>query len=223
MMPKNGFDLKSNVLMVVLILIRKKINALKSERFSDARSLPDDELDFLQQVLDVVTNLGSQWIIRKYGSHSCQREYLKPVAKEIHDCAKKKAGSAYFPLLITSLCLRARVKTQANLKGRYVQRSITNYDLERLVEKVHELNQDTKEEESDKESYSPKPVEGFENPDPRVELEEEPVRLSVEPEPTTPMLTSASASNAIFETWTEDTDYASRDGAEKDKGNESKK
>ncbi|MFQ6663410.1 hypothetical protein Gotur_030955 [Gossypium turneri] len=97
--------------------------------------------DFLQQVLDVVTNPRSQWIIRKYGSHSCRREYLKPVAKvwfyfvrysfmpishsstismermlllytiltkksinvgkiifkEIHDCAKKKAGSAYFP------------------------------------------------------------------------------------------------------------------------------
>ncbi|MFQ6663691.1 hypothetical protein Gotur_031115 [Gossypium turneri] len=120
--------------------------------------------DFLQRVLDVVTNPGSQWIIRKYESHSCQREYLKPVAKvwfyfvrysfmpishsstismermlflyailtekfinvgkiilkEIHDCAKKKAGSAYFPSLITLLCLRARVKTQENLKGQYV-------------------------------------------------------------------------------------------------------
>ncbi|MFQ6643391.1 hypothetical protein Gotur_018656 [Gossypium turneri] len=37
--------------------------------------------DFLQQVLDVVTNPGSQWIIRKYGSNSCRREYLKLVAK----------------------------------------------------------------------------------------------------------------------------------------------
>ncbi|MFQ6645962.1 hypothetical protein Gotur_019532 [Gossypium turneri] len=120
--------------------------------------------DILQQVLDVVTNSGSQWIIRKYGSHSCPKEYLKRVAnvwfyfirynfmpishsftismermlllyailiekstnvgkiilKEINDCAKKKAGSAYFPSLITSLCLKARVKTQANLKGQYV-------------------------------------------------------------------------------------------------------
>ncbi|MFQ6628803.1 hypothetical protein Gotur_007391 [Gossypium turneri] len=41
----------------------------------------------------------------------------KIILKEIHDCAKKKAGSVYFPSLITSLCLRARVKTQANLKG----------------------------------------------------------------------------------------------------------
>ncbi|MFQ6636538.1 hypothetical protein Gotur_012607 [Gossypium turneri] len=116
--------------------------------------------DFLQQVLDDVTNSGSQWIIRKYGSHSCRREYLKreenvwfyfvrynfmPIShrstismermlllytilteksinvgkiilKEIHDCAKKKAGSAYFPSLTTSLCLKAHVKTQANLK-----------------------------------------------------------------------------------------------------------
>ncbi|MFQ6664046.1 hypothetical protein Gotur_031288 [Gossypium turneri] len=114
-------------------------------------------------MLDAVKNLGSQWIIRKYGSHSCRREYLKRVAKvwfyfvrcsfmpishsstismegmlllyailteksinvgkiilkDIHDCAKKKAGSAYFPSLITSLCLKACVKTQANLKGRY--------------------------------------------------------------------------------------------------------
>ncbi|MFQ6629814.1 hypothetical protein Gotur_007945 [Gossypium turneri] len=97
--------------------------------------------DFLQHVLDIVANPGSQWIIRKYGSHSCRREYLKPVAKvwfyfvrysfmlishsstilveqmlllyailteksinvakiilkKIHDCAKKKARSAYFP------------------------------------------------------------------------------------------------------------------------------
>ncbi|MFQ6630787.1 hypothetical protein Gotur_009920, partial [Gossypium turneri] len=146
--------------------------------------------DFLQQVLDVVTDPGSQWIIRKYGSHSCQREYLKPVAKvwfyfihysfmpishsstismermlllyailteksinvgkiilkEIHDCAKKKARSSYFPLLITSLCLKARIKIQANLKGRHVQGCITNYDLERLVERVHELNQGKQEE-----------------------------------------------------------------------------
>ncbi|MFQ6661386.1 hypothetical protein Gotur_029571 [Gossypium turneri] len=44
MMPEKGFNLKSNNLMVVPIPIRKKINALKWERFCDARSLPDDEL-----------------------------------------------------------------------------------------------------------------------------------------------------------------------------------
>ncbi|MFQ6667059.1 hypothetical protein Gotur_033207 [Gossypium turneri] len=41
----------------------------------------------------------------------------KIILKEIHDCAKKKPGSAYFPSLITLLCLKAHVKTQANLKG----------------------------------------------------------------------------------------------------------
>ncbi|KAK8346392.1 hypothetical protein V6Z12_A07G212000 [Gossypium hirsutum] len=41
----------------------------------------------------------------------------KIILKEIHDCAKKKAGSVYFPSLITSRCLRASVKTQENLKG----------------------------------------------------------------------------------------------------------
>ncbi|KAH1097225.1 hypothetical protein J1N35_014146, partial [Gossypium stocksii] len=65
----------------------------------------------------------------------------KIILKEIHACARKKTGSVYFPSLITSLCLRAYVKTQANLKGQYVQGCITNYDLERLVERVHELNQ----------------------------------------------------------------------------------
>ncbi|MFQ6668359.1 hypothetical protein Gotur_034030, partial [Gossypium turneri] len=69
----------------------------------------------------------------------------KIILKEIHNCTKKKAGSAYFPSLITSLCLKARVKTQANLKRRYVEGCITNYDLEILVEKVHELNQGEQE------------------------------------------------------------------------------
>ncbi|TYG64901.1 hypothetical protein ES288_D06G143900v1 [Gossypium darwinii] len=112
MMLEKGFNMKSNDVMVVLVLIRKIINALKWERLCDAHSLPNDELvrefyaslttedateviirkkkvsltsrsinnlfnlpdveedeyhpminnincDFLQQVLDVVTNLGS--------------------------------------------------------------------------------------------------------------------------------------------------------------------
>ncbi|KAH1122025.1 hypothetical protein J1N35_005185 [Gossypium stocksii] len=141
----------------------------------------------------------------------------KIILKEIHDCAKKKIGSAYFPSLIASPCLRAHVKTQANLKGKYVQGCIANHDLERLVEKVHELNQDeqeeptkpdtekstnetkteansvtdTEEEESDKEPNSLKPVEGSANPEPKVEPEEETVKLSVEPEFTTLMPTFA--------------------------------
>ncbi|KAK5785808.1 hypothetical protein PVK06_040427 [Gossypium arboreum] len=214
MMPKKGFNLKTQDFMVVPIPIRKKINALKWERFCDTHSLPDDELvqkfyasltmqdatevivqkkkvpltsksindlfnlpdvekdeyhpmvnninwDFLQQVLDVVTNPGSQWIIRRY---------------------------------------------------------ITNHDLERLVKKVHESNlreqeeptesdidestnetktevnsvTETEEEESDKESNSPKPVEGFTTPKLEVEPEKETVKLSVEPESTSLMLTSAS-------------------------------
>ncbi|KAK5842694.1 hypothetical protein PVK06_005077 [Gossypium arboreum] len=144
----------------------------------------------------------------------------KIILKETQDCAKNKEGSAYFPLLFTALYLRARVKTQANLKGRYVQGCILTYDLERLVKRVHELNQgekeeptkpdteestneteteansvtDIEEEEFDNEPNSPKPVEGSENPEPRVETEEELVKLSVEPKPTTPMPTSASAS-----------------------------
>ncbi|KAH1073000.1 hypothetical protein J1N35_025328 [Gossypium stocksii] len=137
----------------------------------------------------------------------------KIILKEIHDCARKKMGSAYFPSLITSLCLKAHVKTQANLKRQYVQGCITNHDLERLVEKVHELNQSeqeeptkpdtkestnetkieanlvtkTEEEESDKEPGSPGLAEGSANPELRVGPEEETVKLSVEPEFTTLM------------------------------------
>ncbi|MFQ6667292.1 hypothetical protein Gotur_033364 [Gossypium turneri] len=159
--------------MLLKSLFERKRYLLLLSPSNDLFNLPDvkeDEYypmtnninwDFFQQVLDVVTNPGSQWIIRKYRTHSCRIEYLKPVAKvwfyfvrytfmpishsstismermlllyailteksinvgkiileEIHDCSKKKAGSAYFPSLITSLCLKARVKTQANLKG----------------------------------------------------------------------------------------------------------
>ncbi|KAK5811586.1 hypothetical protein PVK06_026934 [Gossypium arboreum] len=187
-------------------IVRKKKVPLTSKFINNLFNLPDIEedkyypmmnninWDFLQQVLDVVTNLRSQWIIRKYGSHSCQREYLKQVEK-------------------------ADFKTQANLKGQYVQGCITNHDLERLIEKVHELNQgkqeepteqnteestneaeteansvrNTEEEESDKEPNSPKLVEGSIIPEPEVELEKETVKLSVELESTTPMPTSASA------------------------------
>ncbi|TYI22425.1 hypothetical protein ES332_A06G102500v1 [Gossypium tomentosum] len=158
------------------VIVRKKKGPPTFKSINDLFNLLDVEedeyypmmnninWDFLQQVLDVLTNLGSQWSIRKYGSHSCQREYLKPVAKvwfhfvrnsfmpishsstilmeqmlflyviltensinvgkiilkEIHDCAKKKIGSDYFPSLITSICLRAHVKSQENLKGQYV-------------------------------------------------------------------------------------------------------
>ncbi|MFQ6645907.1 hypothetical protein Gotur_020453 [Gossypium turneri] len=183
MMPEKGFKMKIREFYASLtmqdateVIVQKKKVPLTSKSINDLFNLPDVEedeyyammsninWDSLQQVLDVVTNPGSQWIIRKYGSHSCRREYLKPVAKvwfyfvrysfmpishsstfsmermlllyailteksinvgkiilkEIHDCAKKKVGSAYFPSLVTSLYLRVRVKTQANLKGQYV-------------------------------------------------------------------------------------------------------
>ncbi|MFQ6654033.1 hypothetical protein Gotur_025158, partial [Gossypium turneri] len=218
MMLKKGFDLKIREFYASLttqdateVIVQKKKVPLTSKSINDLFNLPDVEedeyypmmnninWDFLQQVLDVVTNLGSQWFIRKYGSHSCQKEYLKLVAKvwfyfvcysfmpishcstilmewmllsyailteksinvgkiickEIHDCAKKKAGSAYFLSLITSLCLKALVKTQANLNGGYVQGCITNYDLERLEERVHELNQGEKEEPTEPDIEEP--------------------------------------------------------------------
>ncbi|KAK5785363.1 hypothetical protein PVK06_039941 [Gossypium arboreum] len=64
----------------------------------------------------------------------------KIILKKIYDFARKKARSAYFSSLITSLCLRAQVKSKANLKGEYVQGCITRHDLERLVENIYKLN-----------------------------------------------------------------------------------
>ncbi|MFQ6659560.1 hypothetical protein Gotur_028415 [Gossypium turneri] len=100
MMPEKGFNLKIREFYASLttqdateVIIRKKKVPLSSKSINDLFNLPNVEEDeyypmmnninwnFLQQVLDVVTNLGSQWIIREYGSHSCRREYLKPVEK----------------------------------------------------------------------------------------------------------------------------------------------
>ncbi|KAK8305424.1 hypothetical protein V6Z12_D03G062100 [Gossypium hirsutum] len=142
----------------------------------------------------------------------------KMILKEIHDCARKKTGSAYFPSLITSLCLRAQVKTKANLKGLYVEGCITTHDLERLVENVHELNPPkpseptrpetnessneskmeansvtkTEEAESELEPSNPEPIKKSEVSKPREELNaDEPVEPSVDPELTIPILTSS--------------------------------
>ncbi|TYG57522.1 hypothetical protein ES288_D08G149200v1 [Gossypium darwinii] len=75
------------------VLVHKKKVPLTSKPVNDLFNLPnvqEDEYsammtninwDFIQQVFNMVTNPGSQWIIRKYGIHSCRREYLNPVAK----------------------------------------------------------------------------------------------------------------------------------------------
>ncbi|MFQ6667607.1 hypothetical protein Gotur_033567 [Gossypium turneri] len=100
MMPEKGFDLKSNDFMVVPIPIRKKINALKWERFCDSCSLPDDEL-----VKEFYASLTTFMPISHSSTISMERMLLlytilkkksinfgKIILKEIHDCAKKKAG-----------------------------------------------------------------------------------------------------------------------------------
>ncbi|MFQ6646093.1 hypothetical protein Gotur_020256 [Gossypium turneri] len=100
MMPEKGFNLKIREFYASLttqdatkVIVGKNKVPVTSKSINDLFNLPNVEndeyysmmsninWDFLQQVLDVVTNPGSQWIIRKYGSHSCRREYLKQVAK----------------------------------------------------------------------------------------------------------------------------------------------
>ncbi|MFQ6629356.1 hypothetical protein Gotur_006823, partial [Gossypium turneri] len=78
----------------------------------------------------------------------------KIILKEIHDCAKKKTGSK--------------------------QEEPTEPDTEESTNETGtEANSvtDTKEEESDKELNSSKPVEGSTTPEAKVELEEETVKL----------------------------------------------
>ncbi|MFQ6645995.1 hypothetical protein Gotur_019390 [Gossypium turneri] len=160
--------------MFVPISIRNKINALKWERFCDARSLPDDEL-----VREFYASFTIFIPISHSSTISMERMLLlyailieksinvgKIILKEIHDCTKKKARREQEePIEPDTDESTDGTETEAN--------SITN----------------TKEEESDKE--------------PNI------------PEPRFP--------DAIFETWTEDTDDASRDGAKEDKGNKSEK
>ncbi|MFQ6630738.1 hypothetical protein Gotur_008749 [Gossypium turneri] len=100
MMTKKGFDLKIREFYASLttqdatkVIVRKKKVPLTSMSINDLFNLPDVEgdeyypmmnninWDFLQQMLDFVTNPGSQCITRKYESPSCRGEYLKRVAK----------------------------------------------------------------------------------------------------------------------------------------------
>ncbi|MFQ6664047.1 hypothetical protein Gotur_031288 [Gossypium turneri] len=90
----------------------------------------------------------------------------KIILKDIHDCAKKKAGNE---------------QEEPNEPDTEESTNRTETEADSVT--------DTEEEESDKEPNIPKPK----------------------------------FANAIFETWTEDTDDASGDGAKEDKGNKSKK
>ncbi|KAK5771083.1 hypothetical protein PVK06_047258 [Gossypium arboreum] len=139
------------------VIVRKKKVPFTSNSINDLFNLPNVEeddyypmmnninWDFLQQVLDVGTNLGSQWIIRK-------------LVERVHELTQGEQEEPTEPDTEESTY---KTETEAN--------SVTN----------------TKEEESDKEPNISEP---------RVEPEEEPVRLSDEPEYTTPMPTSASTS-----------------------------
>ncbi|MFQ6656565.1 hypothetical protein Gotur_026610 [Gossypium turneri] len=174
MMPEKGFALKSNDLIVVPIPIRKKINALKWERFCDARSLPSDEL-----VREFYASLTTFMPISHISTIAMERMLLlyailteksinvgKIILKEIQNCANKKAGSEQEE--------PTELDTEESTNGTEIEANSVTV---------------TKEEESDKE--------------PNI------------PEPRFP--------DAIFETWTEDTDDASRDRAKEDKGNKSEK
>ncbi|MBA0756332.1 hypothetical protein Gogos_005386 [Gossypium gossypioides] len=137
MMPEKSFNLESNDKIVVLWPIRKMIDTINWNYFCNARSLFEE--DFMP-ILNSSTILMEQILLLYAIMIERSINVGKIILKEIHDCARQKLGSVYFPSLITSLCLTAQVKTKANLKGPYVQGCITSHDLERLMENFHELN-----------------------------------------------------------------------------------
>ncbi|MBA0753580.1 hypothetical protein Gogos_020800, partial [Gossypium gossypioides] len=216
MVPKKGFNLESNDKMVMPLAIRKTIDALNWNYFCDARSLPDEDL----MPISHSSTISIERIFLLYAIMTERSINIgKIILKEIHDCARKKTIYAYFPSLITSLCLRAQVKTKANLKGPYVQGCITAYDLERLVENVHELNPlkpsepiepktdessnkfeteansvtKTEEAESKEEPNDPELIKEPKVSEPKEELNaDEPIEPSVDLELTIPMPTSSS-------------------------------
>ncbi|MFQ6659537.1 hypothetical protein Gotur_028399, partial [Gossypium turneri] len=164
----------SNDVIVVPVPIRKIINALKWERFCDARSVPDDEL-----VRELYASLTTFMPISHSSTISMERMLLlyailkeksinvgKIILKEIHDYAKKKEGS------------EQEEPTKPETK-----------DSTNKTETKADSVTDTEKEESDKEPNSPQPE----------------------------------FLDAIFETWTKDTNDASGDGTKEDKGNESEK
>ncbi|MFQ6622577.1 hypothetical protein Gotur_002856 [Gossypium turneri] len=107
MMPKKSFDLKNNDLMVVPILIRKKINALKWEyelvREFYASLTTQDELVakvwfyFVQYSFMPISHsstiLMEQMLFLYANLTENSINVGKIILKEIHNCAKKKAGS----------------------------------------------------------------------------------------------------------------------------------
>ncbi|MBA0755869.1 hypothetical protein Gogos_022326, partial [Gossypium gossypioides] len=153
MMLEKGLNLERNDKMVVPLPIQKMIDALNWNYFCDARSLLEE--DFMP--ISHSSTISMEQILLLYAI-MIERSINdgKIIFKEIHDCARKKTGNAYFSSLITSLCLKAQVKTKANLKGPYVQGCITSHNLERLVENVHQLNpiepSDLTESETDESS-----------------------------------------------------------------------
>ncbi|MBA0742310.1 hypothetical protein Gogos_015378 [Gossypium gossypioides] len=136
-MSEKSFNLESNDKMVVPLPIRKTIDALNWNYFCDARSLPDEGFMSISHS----STISMERTLLLYAIMTERSINVgKIILKEIHDCAKNKTGSAYFPSLITSLYLKAHVKTNTNYKGPYVQGCITTYVIEMLVKNVHELN-----------------------------------------------------------------------------------
>ncbi|KAK5846029.1 hypothetical protein PVK06_002295 [Gossypium arboreum] len=153
------------------VLVRKKEAPLTSNFISDLFNLPKVEEDeYFGKMKNINWDIFQQELNNfmpiSYGSTISMERILllyvimierainvgKIILKEIHDCARNKIRNVYFPSLITPLCLRAKDKTKANLKGPYVQGCITAHDLKSFVPEFPDYIFESWNEEDEDES-----------------------------------------------------------------------
>ncbi|KAK5846179.1 hypothetical protein PVK06_002451 [Gossypium arboreum] len=124
MHPEKCFILKESNYIDFMV----PITSTAIQEFFELLDFENDEYSFLmsniepenlQEILEELTVPNSKWTMSKQGIHTCQREYLTPLAKtidmgkiiqrEMQNCAIRRSGPAYFPFTITILCLKAKI------------------------------------------------------------------------------------------------------------------
>ncbi|KAH1107998.1 hypothetical protein J1N35_011766 [Gossypium stocksii] len=208
MMPKKGINLKSNDLKVIPMPIRKKINALKWELFCDARLLPDDEL--VREFYARLTTQDATEVIVQRKKGALQIMILKVIDTEEEESDKEsnspKPAEGY-----------ANPKPRVDPEEETVKLSVeyefstpilistsTSKKLELSI--MMDMCKFMHKQQQTYWKYAKVRDDSIQNTFKNI------YNTFVPEFP-----------DAIFETWTEDTDYTSRDGDKEDKGNESNK
>ncbi|KAH1073073.1 hypothetical protein J1N35_025401 [Gossypium stocksii] len=107
------FNFNLTMLEANEILVRKKKGLITSKSINDLFNLLDVEKDEYSTMMTNIT-----WDFLQQDPNELQKERSinvgRIILKEVQDYIRKKAGSAYFPSLITSLCLRVHVRSKVN-------------------------------------------------------------------------------------------------------------